>query len=69
MELTDAVVQKLRSLSICVFLPFFRVGNSTPCLQVKTIFFAKRSSDSMEKQVMSFCSLEPLCAKGSISFA
>lgn len=47
MELTDAVVQKLRSLSIRVFLPFFRVGNSTPRLQVKTIII--RSSDSMEK--------------------
>ena len=47
MELTDAVVQKLRSLSIRVFLSFFRVGNSTPCLQVKTIII--RSSDSMEK--------------------
>ena len=43
MELTDAVVQKLRSLSIRVFLPSFRVGNSTPCLQVKTIVIATTS--------------------------
>ena len=60
MELTDAVVQKLRSLSIRVFLPFFRVGNSTPRLQVKTIII--RSSDSMEN------SLEPLCAKAVVAW-
>ena len=59
MELTDAVVQKLRSLSIRVFLPFFRVGNSTPCLQVKTIII--RSVTPWKN------SLEPLCAKAVVA--